>query len=139
MRPQEKTPEIITAAEQYSNGGWREHGEAVPTVEGLALHLGKHRSTLYQWAAADTEFADILEWVKTQQAVALINGGLTGGLNPTITRLLLCQHGYSEKQAIDHTSGGKSMGPIHITRTIIDPVISREDIKAALASGLAKI
>lgn len=139
MRPQEKTPDIVAAAEQYANGGWQEQGEAVPTVEGLALHLGKHRSTLYQWAATDTAFSDILERVKTQQAVALINGGLTGSLNPTITRLLLCQHGYSEKQAIDHTSGGRSMGHLHITRQVIDPIISREDIKAALASGLAKI
>lgn len=57
MRPQEKTPEIIAAAEQYSNGGWREHGEAVPTVEGLAVHLGKSRATMYQWAAVDAEFA----------------------------------------------------------------------------------
>ena len=97
MRPIEKTAEIMEAAKQYSNGGWQEKGEAIPTVAGLALHLGKSRETLYRWAAEDADFADIMEQVKAWQEMALINGSLSGSLNATISKLLLAKHGYSDK------------------------------------------
>lgn len=36
----------------------------------------------------------------------LINGGLQSDFSAGIAKLMLANHGYNEKQAIDHTSNG---------------------------------
>lgn len=97
-----RTPEVMEAAREYSLGGWKKNGEVVPSIAGLALHLGRGRPTLYRWAAEDADFAEIMERVKTQQEAALLNGGLSGELNATITKLMLANHGYTDKQSIDY-------------------------------------
>ena len=38
-----------------------------------------------------------------KQEKDLINKGLTGDFNSTITKLILTKHGYSDKQDIDHS------------------------------------
>lgn len=81
----------------------------LPTFEGLAIHLGVHRDTLYDWETKYAEFSDILERLKQFQAKSLINKGLSGKYNPTIAKLILSKHGYADKQEIDHTSGGRAL------------------------------
>ncbi|MDF7480882.1 DNA-packaging protein, partial [Proteus mirabilis] len=48
------------------------------------------------------------------QEMKLINSGLAGDFNATITKLMLANHGYSEKQEVDHTSSDNSMSPTKI-------------------------
>ncbi|HEY4503194.1 MAG TPA: terminase small subunit [Candidatus Paceibacterota bacterium] len=72
----------------------------LPTIEGLASHLGLARSTLYEWKDKYTEFSDILEILLAHQATALINNGLSGDYNATIAKLLLMKHGYKEDARI---------------------------------------
>jgi hypothetical protein len=81
----------------------------LPSIEGLARHLKVHRDTLYEWEKQHVEFSDILEQVRAIQAERLINKGLSGDYNPTITKLMLTKHGYSDKQETDLTSGGKPL------------------------------
>ncbi|STZ76845.1 terminase small subunit [Bergeriella denitrificans] len=100
-RPRELTAELIREAWEYAQGGYIDKGETVPTTSGLALHLGKSKSTLYQWQSDNPEFADIMEAVQTRQEVTLVNGGLNGDLNPAITKLMLANHGYSDKQQLE--------------------------------------
>lgn len=73
----------------------------LPTIEGLALFLGISRSTLYLWQKEHDKFSDIIETLQQKQASALINNGLSGNYNPTIAKVLLTKHGYTDKQEID--------------------------------------
>lgn len=81
----------------------------LPTIEGLALFLGISRSTLYLWQKEHSQFSDIIETLQQKQASVLINNGLSGNYNPTIAKVLLTKHGYTDKQEIDQKtehSGG---------------------------------
>lgn len=92
---------MINKAEKYQKDHLEE-GDHVPSIEGLALFLGVQKKTLYNWADEHEEFLHTLEKVKLRQAKMLINGGLIGDYNSTITKLMLHNHGYSDKQEIDH-------------------------------------
>jgi hypothetical protein len=70
----------------------------LPTLEGLAVHLGVARQTLYDWGTAggpryQLEFSDILEQLMAAQASQLVQNGLVNNYNPTITKLMLTKHG----------------------------------------------
>lgn len=73
----------------------------LPTIEGLALYLEISRSTLYLWQKEHSAFSDIIEVLQQKQASVLINNGLSGNYNPTIAKVLLTKHGYTDKQEID--------------------------------------
>lgn len=47
--------------------------------------------------------------MSTRQEVELINKGLKGEFNASIAKLMLANHGYSEKQTLDHQSMGNSI------------------------------
>lgn len=82
----------------------------IPTIEGLAIHLAISRSTLYLWEKEHPEFSDTLERLKMFQAERLINKGLSGDYTPQISKLMLHNHGYSDKAEIDHTTKGDKIG-----------------------------
>lgn len=130
-RPSELTDEIRKRALFYLCDGFKEVGDVVPTVEGLACFLGKSRRVIYKWSDEDTEFMHIVEGVMTVQGKLLITGGLIGNFNPTITKLLLCKHGYNDKIENNHTSSDGSMKPhytitpeqfAHVARDVADKV-----------------
>jgi hypothetical protein len=85
----------------------RQQQHFLPTIEGLAVHIEVARATLYEWASEHPEFSDILEQLKAAQADQLIQNGLVGHFNATITKLMLTKHGYVDKQ--DVTSDGKAL------------------------------
>lgn len=103
-RPTNYTPEILKSAKEYVDSGWKECGDKVPTVAGLAIELGVSRSICYVWAKDEdkTEFLDILTRVEQIQERELVNRGLGGDFNPAITKMMMTKHGYSDKQEIDH-------------------------------------
>lgn len=91
----------------------------LPTIEGLARYLKIHRDTVYQWEKEHDEFSDILEELRSKQAERLLNNGLSGDYNPTIAKVLLTKHGYTDKQEIDQKtehSGSVSFGGIEIVK-----------------------
>lgn len=109
-RPSE-LKESLEKAKEYLLGGYKEVEEVVPSIAGLACFLGKSRSRVYEYGEQNKEFKDTLEGIKVLQESKLINGGLKGEFNSTIAKLMLSNHGYSEKQEIDHTSSDESMKP----------------------------
>ncbi len=107
-RPTLYSEEIVKEAWsyiEYSNDELDTKKEKVtvrlPTIEGLALHLEISRSTLYLWQKEHEEFSDIIETLLQKQAQTLVNNGLQGTYNPTIAKVLLTKHGYTDKQEID--------------------------------------
>ena len=61
----------------------------LPTIEGLAVEIGVGRKTLYRWAEAHEEFRHTLDVLLSLQGSMLIQNGLKGEYNPTITKLML--------------------------------------------------
>lgn len=116
-RPSELA-ESLEKAKAYLMGGYKTEvtSDVLPSVAGLACYLGKSREAMYEYGKKSKEFSDILEGILCLQENTLINKGLTGAFNPTITKLMLTKHGYSDKQAIDHTSSDGSL-PTVITLT----------------------
>lgn len=106
-----KLAESIEKAKEYLMGGFEAVGDVVPSVAGLACYLGISRSTAQEYAKDNAEFSGTLEAIKTLQENKLINKGLIGDFNPTITKLMLANHGYSDKAEIDNKSSDGSMTP----------------------------
>lgn len=108
MRPTTYTQEVIQKARDYLVE-FESCGEVVPTVVGLCRFIGRAKSTVYKWAGEDDkkEFSDILNEIEEYQHLKLVSGGLAGGFNPMITKLMLSKHGYTDKIEQDITSGGK--------------------------------
>lgn len=120
-RPKELTPELLETAHTYSEfpdgadiktwePGYKKHGQVIPTIEGFAIYVGIHRDTVYAWEKENDEFSDIVEGIRSLQAQMLINKGLSGAFNASISKLLLSgKHGYIEKTETDVTSKGEQI------------------------------
>lgn len=109
-RPTKYTPELLTNAEEYVDGGFLMDG-LIPTIEGLSLVLGVARETCHVWRHEEgkEEFSNILDKLLSKQSSMVINGALGNDYNATIAKLLLGKHGYSEKTQTDVTSGGEAI------------------------------
>jgi hypothetical protein len=82
----------------------------LPTVAGLALHLGINKDTVQEWRKIHPEFSVLVGEVLAKQEQALISGGLNGTYNPTITKLILHKHGYVDKAEVEQK--GSFLGDI---------------------------
>lgn len=105
------TAQACATAREYIENFAR-HGDAIPSVSGLALLLKVTRETVYAWGRDEKnpEWAAVLDDLSKRQERELVNKGLTERFNPAITRLLLGQHGYRDKQ--EHT--GPDGQPLNI-------------------------
>lgn len=118
-RPTEYNSQVLSDAINYVQNFSNDSKEGqtlkvnLPTIEGLALYLEISRSTLYLWQKEYKEFSDIIEVLQQKQAQVLINNGLSGNYNPTIAKVLLTKHGYTDKQEIDQKT--EHSGGINIT------------------------
>ena len=105
--------------------------EVIPTIAGLAFHLKISRETIYAWAkegeqvpsedeqpSSDridkSDFSDIVGELMAKQELILMNGGLKGVLNPTITKLALTKHNYTDKAEVGGIGGG-AIKMTHVT------------------------
>ena len=101
-RPTLYGEEAIARASEYV-AKYRELGNFIPQIAGLAVHLGISRETVYAWYRDKDKqaFSDIIEQLMATQESELVDKGLVGAFNPVITKLVLGKHGYSDKQ--EHT------------------------------------
>lgn len=113
-RPTKYNSEAQAKADKYVDGGFTEKDDVVPSRAGLCLYLNVDRETLTNWGKVYPEFFGTLERLRSMQEHITLNGGLKGNFNSTIAKLLLANHGYSDKQAVDHTTGGKEIQPNRI-------------------------
>ena len=109
---------LLEKAKHYMLEGYKEIENIVPSVAGLCCYLGVSKSSVYLWAEDNEtnkndpirkEFSDTLEAILTKQEMLLINGGLSQAFSGTITKLMLANHGYSDKVQTDVTTNGDSI------------------------------
>ena len=120
-RPTSYNQELLETAKQYVFNH-EEYGDLVPSIAGLADAINIRRSTIYAWAKHEDkqEFSDTLDQIENKQHKKLLTGGLTGDMNPTIVKLMLCNHGYSDKQ--DNTLSAPDGGPVQVQQIVFTPV-----------------
>jgi len=103
-RPTEYSPDMVKKAWEYMDNYNTKHGHEIPSLVGLCKVLNRGKTTLYNWADdTDKEFRDIIDTINEIQQLALLNGGLNGSFNSTITKLILGRHGYTDKQELEVT------------------------------------
>lgn len=103
----EKTDNEAFAYIQHCNNEYKDGRLVVnlPTIEGLAEHLEISRSTLYLWQKQYSSLSDIIEMLQQKQIRMLINSGLSGDYNSTISKVLLGKHGYTDKSEVEQSGG----------------------------------
>ena len=100
-RPTKYNADIQKKADNYLHN-YKEYGsQIVPTISGLSIALDVRRNTLYEWAEKYPEFSNTLARIMENQQTALINKGLSGEFHATITKLMLANHGFHEKQDLN--------------------------------------
>ena len=103
-RPTKYSDDLRAQAEEYILS-YEDLGELVPTIVGLAIHLDVTTKTIYNWATEEMpEFLRIFTRVEQMQHRGLVNGGLSGGFNPAITKMMMTKHGYDEKAKPDEST-----------------------------------
>ncbi len=102
----ERTKEYLSSCEDTVN----EHGRLVvklPSIEGLAVFLDINKTTIYDWESKYEEFSHVIDTLRGKQAEKLLNNGLSGAYNSTISKVILTKHGYRE--GIDQTTNDKDL------------------------------
>jgi len=112
------TDDMRDRAEQYIYA-YEEQGDVIPSAAGLACWLGIANSTLYLRKKDCPRISDALDAIQVKQETVALNRGITGDFNATITKLVLANHGYSDKQEVAHTSPDGSMTPAPTTIRIV--------------------
>ncbi len=103
---EEEDSDETAAVEGVEKSVEQESHPRLPTIAGLARHLGVSRDSIYEWVEQSDEFSDVYEAVRqANEDVAWIHGG-AGTLNPSIARLALAQHGHVERKEISGPDGG---------------------------------
>ena len=108
-RPSKYTPELQIAADWYADN-WDTTGDVIPSQVGLACHLNVSESTVSLWATQDDKprFSETLATINARQHKTALNKGLTGDFTAPITKLVLHNHGYSDKSQQELSGpGGK--------------------------------
>ena len=96
--------EILDKTEQYIVD-YGKHGDKIPSIQGLAVALKVSRTTIYQWVEdGNVKLSYILKRLMDNQGRTLLNNGLDGTFNPTITKLVLSKHGYTDSPSNSGTS-----------------------------------
>ena len=117
-RPSLLDEEMLQRAKDYMLGGFKDIENIVPSAAGLACYLGVSKKTIFNWANVSeddennplgVEFLHTLNAIQDKQEMMLINGGLSQVFSGTITKLMLTNHGYSDKVQTDVTTNGESV------------------------------
>ena len=117
-RPTKYVPETIyPQIEEYISSCGREQTE-LPTVEGLALHLGVNPDTLFTWSKEYPQFSESIKKILALQKKQLMNDGMYGGkeVNSTMAIFLLkVNHGMKDGE-----------GQVNVQVNVI-PILGKEE------------
>ena len=134
-RPSLLNEEMLQRAKDYMLGGFKDIENVVPSAAGLACYLGVSKKTIFNWANVSeddennplgVEFLHTLNAIQDKQEMMLINGGLSQQFSGVITKLMLTNHGYSDKVQTDVTTNGESINK-PTTIELVAPDVKNED------------
>jgi hypothetical protein len=112
-RPTKYSPELQAQADDYVLN-WSKT-DSVPSRVGLCCWLGISKHTSFEWEKIYPEFSATLDAVEALQEHTAMNKGITGEFNSTIVKLVLANHGYSDKVQQDViSSDGSAVFPSRI-------------------------
>jgi hypothetical protein len=112
-RPSKFNSDIDQAAKNYLVDFNKVHNHPFPSVVGMAIAINIAKSTLYKWAEEGKgSISDTLRHCAEYQEMLVLHGGITNEFNSTISKLVLANFGYHDKQ--DNTQAGPDGGPIEI-------------------------
>lgn len=97
-RPTKYSPAVFGQIEEYLQSCGREQ-TSLPTIEGLALHMGVNTDTINEWSKQYPEFSATLKKLVNKQKQQLIDDGMYGGkeVNAAMAIFLLkANHGLSD-------------------------------------------
>lgn len=106
-RPTDYNQEKLDIALDYIENFKNIYGDEIPSAAGLACAMKVAKSTVYLWRESHPEFSDALNRIATSQERNTINGGISGKFNPTISKLILANHGYSDSATVTQTTTHK--------------------------------
>ncbi len=109
-RPTKYNNALQELADEYIFN-YSEVGDVIPSRVGLCCYIGISKQTSFQYEKDYPEFLATLSNIEAMQERTALNRGLDGTFNAAITKLVLSNHGYAEKQGIDHTTNGKDLTP----------------------------
>lgn len=114
-RPSKYNDEILEKSTAYIEN-YKEYGDMIPSIAGLARFLKVSRETIHAWDREEgkEEFSDIIRDLLAEQDRVLQNGGLSGDFNSTISKLLMSKHGHIEEKNLDVTTNGESLNDWHL-------------------------
>ena len=104
-RPTKYSQDMLDKAVEYLTD-YGHDGDVIPTVAGLACYLGVTKPALHDWAKEYPEFSSALSNIHQLQEKLTVNRALLSEFNPAISKLILHNHGYSDKQEITGNNGG---------------------------------
>lgn len=110
-RPTKYDEHTVVKAQVYLNSCSRMQTQ-LPTIVGLALHLGVDDETIGLWAKEHEAFSATIKDLKARQQDQLINDGMYGGkeVNSTMAIFLLkANHGMIETSHTDITTNGEAL------------------------------
>ena len=119
-RPSLLTPELKARAAEYLER-FNEQGDVIPSTAGLACWLGISKASVYNYGDQDAEFLATLDAIQAKQEALTLNNGMNGVFNSTIAKLVLANHGYSDKVQQDNVSSDGSMTPLPTTIVLAAP------------------
>lgn len=91
-----KIEQYLESCVDVYNEDTKRYDVKLPTIEGLSLALDIAKVTVFDWEDKYPEFSYFIDKLRAKQAEKLLNKGLSGDYNPTISKVLLTKHGYRE-------------------------------------------
>ena len=128
------TPEQFQLMEDYLNQDWEQltlNGKT-PHIAGMAMAAGTVVSNVHENRKKYKILDYLVNRCNTLQQVYLQDHGLSGKYNSNVTRILLAQHGITDKVTVDNTSSDGTMTPQ-------PPALTNEELKELLSKALNKI
>lgn len=117
--PTKYTKDRIKKMKEYLDI-WSNSGDVIPTVEAFSTFIDISVSTIYEWDKHEDkpEISETLEKIRKDQKTILINKGLLSEFNSNITKLLLHNHGLSDKS--ENKLTGDAENPVKIIIEVVD-------------------
>lgn len=135
--------EILAKTKHYIEN-FKEYGDKMPMIEALAVELGISQRLIYFWEHDERKkkFAELLDTLRATQARICLNLGLSGDFQSTISKLVLHNHGYSEKSENTNKYVGDQDNPIVVRSSdeiLIEQALKRlGERKNAINNGNSK-